>query len=82
MEFNKEGTPYEKLRIGRNRIKLDYDLIEDATFDGINFRDAPDFCDAYIDSAWYNGREMTEEELDTLNEDSDYVYQLLMDHLY
>jgi len=82
MNFNKEGTPHEKLQIGRHRIKLNYDWIEDVTFDGINFKDAPDFCEVYIDSAWYNGREMTEEELDILNEDSDYVYQQLMDHLY
>ena len=82
MEFKKEGTPHEKLRIGRHRIKLNYDWIEDVTFDGIDFKDSPDFCDAYIDSAWYNGREMTEEELNILNEDSDYVYQQLMDHLY
>lgn len=82
MNFNKEGTPQEKLQIGRYRIKLNYGWIEDVTFDGINFFDAPDFCDAYIDSAWYNGREMTEEELEVLNEDSDYVYDLLMDYMH
>jgi len=82
MDFNKEGTPLEKLRIGKSALKLNYDLIEDVTFDQIDFRDAPDFSDAYIDSAWYDGREMTDEELDILNEDSDYVYQKLQEHLY
>jgi hypothetical protein len=82
MDFNKEGTPLEKLRIGRSALKLNYDAIEDVTFDDIDFKDSPDFSDAYIDSAWYDGREMTEEELDTLNEDGDYVYQKLMEHLY
>ena len=82
MDFNKEGTPLEKLNIGRVALKLNYDSIDDVTFDGIDFKDSPDFCDAYIDSAWYDGREMTDEELDTLNEDSEYVYQKLMEHLY
>ena len=44
--------------------KLDYSKIEDVYVAGINYRDAPDFCDAYIESAWYDGREMTDEELD------------------
>ena len=82
MNFNKEGTPLEKMQVGRSALKLNYDWIEDITFDGIDFKDAPDFCDAYIDSASYDGREMTEEELDILNEDSDFIYLKLMDHLY
>jgi hypothetical protein len=82
MNFNKEGTPLEKLRIGQSALKLNYDLIEDITFDGIDFKDCPDFCDAYIDSASYIGREMTDEELDILNEDTDFVYEQLMNHLY
>jgi hypothetical protein len=82
MKFDKEGTPLEKLRIGKSRIQLNYDWIEDITFDCIDFKDSPDFCDAYIDSATYEGREMTEEELDILNEDRDFVYDKLMDHLY
>lgn len=82
MNFNKEGTPHEKLQIGKDRFKFDYNLIEDITFDGINFKDAPDFCDAYIDSAYYDGREMTEEELNILNEDSEFIHMELQNHLY
>ena len=82
MNFNREGTPLEKMKIGKSALKLDYNLIEDVTFDGIDFRDAPDFSDAYIDSASYDGREMTEEELDLLNEDDTFVYDELQNHLY
>jgi hypothetical protein len=82
MNFNQEGTPLEKLGIGKSALKLNYDAIEDITFDQIDFKDSPDFSDAYIDSALYEGREMTEEELDMLNEDRDYVYGKLMNHLY
>lgn len=51
-------------------------------FDGIDHKDAPDYCDAHIVSADKNGEPMTEEEIEQLNEDSDLVYELLMDYLY
>ena len=63
-------------------MKLDYSLIEDIQLDGIDHRDAPDFCDAFIVSACYNGREMTLEELDILNEDRSFVYECLLSYLY
>lgn len=63
-------------------IKLDYSKIDDVELDGIDYRDAPDFCDAYIASASYDGRDMTEAELDVLNNDGDYVYSCVESHLY
>ena len=55
----------------------------DVVFDGIDTRDAPDFCDAFICEAFHpDGRPYTEEELDALNDDRDLVYDLLMDYLY
>jgi hypothetical protein len=35
--------------------------------------DFPDFCDAYIESADYGNREMTDEELEILNEDGSFI---------
>jgi hypothetical protein len=55
-------------------INLDYSLISDVEIDGIHSWDAPDYCDAFISSAWYGDRAMTDDELDILNSDSDYVY--------
>ena len=63
-------------------MELNYALISDVIVAGIDTKDAPDFCDAFIESATYNGREMTWEELDVLNNDSDYVYQKTIDQLY
>jgi len=63
-------------------MKLDYTQIEDIFVSGIDYSDSPDFCDAYIDSAWYKGRAMTEEELDVLNEDHSFVYESLLKQLY
>ena len=53
-------------------IDLDYSLISNVSFGGIDFDDYPDFCDAYIESADYNGVEMTEAELEIINEDIGY----------
>ena len=61
--------------------KLDYQKISNIEFDGINHDDYPDYCDAYIVSAEYDGEEMIEEQLDLLNEDFDYVYEKLIEHL-
>jgi hypothetical protein len=62
--------------------RLHLDKIDNIIFDQIDYKDAPDFCDAYILSADMNGIEMNEEELDSLNENSGFVYQKLIDYLY
>jgi len=59
----------------------------DIEVDGIDFGDAPDFCDAFICSAsavLEDGtiRDATEEELDELNEDSSFVYECVTEKLY
>ena len=53
--------------------------ITDIEIEGIDMRDYPDFCDAYISYAvWEDtGEELTDEELDKLNEEhSDLVNEL------
>ncbi len=61
---------------------MDYKLIENIEIDGIDTKDYPDFCDAFIASADYDGKEMTEEQLDELNEDSEFVYECVQNHLF
>jgi hypothetical protein len=63
-------------------IELDYSKITDISVAGIDMRDYPDFCDAFIEEAYYDGRPMTDEELALLNEDSDYVYECVERQLY
>lgn len=63
-------------------VNLDYKLISNIQFDGIDHNDAPDYCDAYIVSAEYNGEEMTEEQLEELNDDRDFVYECVQNHLF
>ena len=64
------------------KIELNYTLIKDVQIDGIDHSDAPDYCDAYITSATYDGRDMTDDELDVLNQDSAYIYEKVIDYIY
>ena len=48
---------------------MNYKLITNVEVDGVDIKDYPDFCDAFISSADYNGKPMTEEEIDELSDD-------------
>ena len=52
-------------------------------FDGIDTKDYPDFCDSYISGGEYDGRELTEEEIEYLNEHhSTFVYNELINFIF
>ena len=55
--------------------------IDNIIFDGIDHEDYPDYCDAYILSADYDGRKMTEQELEELNDERDFVHEKLLDYI-
>lgn len=62
---------------------IDLTEIDKINFEDVDFDDYPDFSDAFISSADYKGRPMTESELDELNSDySDYVHEELIKYLY
>jgi hypothetical protein len=61
---------------------MNYDLIDNIEIDGIDTNDYPDFCDAFIVSADYEGKPMTEEQLDILNEDYSFVHDCVYRHLF
>ena len=55
--------------------------IDNVEIDGIDRRDYPDFCDAFIVHGEIDGRDLTDEELDSINEEcSEFVYEYIMDH--
>ena len=56
--------------------------LSNVQFEDIDHKDAPDFVDAFVSYAEEDGEPLTEAELEELNEDSDRVYELLMDYLY
>jgi hypothetical protein len=61
--------------------EMDYAKITNIEFDGIDHSDYPDYSDAYIVSADYDGVEMTDLQIEEINEDRDFVYEKLMDNL-
>lgn len=56
--------------------------VTDIEVDGIDTKDYPDFCDAFISSATVNGRNATDDELDQLSDDGDLVYSEVERVLY
>tara|TARA_R110002167_G_scaffold86851_1_gene234825 strand:+ start:1092 stop:1292 length:201 start_codon:yes stop_codon:yes gene_type:complete len=61
---------------------LNYDLIDNIEVDGIDTNDYPDFCDAFIVSADYDGQPMSEAQIDELNEDSSFLHDCVYNQLF
>lgn len=53
--------------------------ITNVQVEGIDYKDYPDFCDAFIASAeWDDGTELTSDELDELSDEfPNYVYECI-----
>ncbi len=65
------------------QIEIHYDKIDMASIDmHIDTSDYPDFVDSYILKADYDGRPMTDAELDVLNDDSSFVYEEVLKRIY
>lgn len=60
---------------------IDFTKITDVEFDDVFHDDAPDYCDAYILRCEIDGVEATEEQLNEINENSDFVHEKLFDYL-
>lgn len=65
-----------------SEIKIDWKEVKDIKLAGIDTKDYPDFCDAFIESATYKNREATEEELEAMSDDSEVVNKLIFDKLF
>ena len=61
---------------------MNYKLIDNIDIDGIDYSDYPDFCDAFICAADYDGKPMTQDQLDIINEDSDFVYSCVENYIF
>lgn len=67
-------------------IDIDLGKIYDIEFDGIDWDDYPNFCDAFISGARINDgapddRRLTDGELEWVNEQSGWVHETLYDML-
>lgn len=61
---------------------MDYSKIDNIELEGVDGSDYPDFSDAFIAYAEYDGEPMTEAQLNALNEDTNYVYECVIDRLF
>ena len=59
------------------------DLLDDVEIDGINMGDYPDFCDAFLEGESYKGRELTEDELEYVQESNpEWFYDKVWDYVF
>ena len=61
---------------------MELSKIENVVIEGLDWSDYPKFCDAYIAEAEFEGRQLTDLELDALNEDLDFVMQCVADYIH
>ena len=69
-------------------MKIDYNKIDDIQVNLDEFIDAHDYSDAFIESCLIyddklkKWRDATDEELDIINEDRQFVYETVIEQLY
>lgn len=61
---------------------MNYKKLRNITVEGLYWSDYPDFADAFISSAEYNGKELTENQLDEVNENSCFVQDCAINQLF
>jgi hypothetical protein len=64
-------------------MQLNLSQIENMEFEGVDFSDYPDFVDAFLVSADIDGRELTEEEIDHLNDEHyDFINERVFNSIF
>ena len=59
------------------------DKVTNLEVEGIDTADYPDFCDAFVTYGEIDGRELTEKELDYINDNCpDLVYDAVLNQLF
>ena len=82
--MKKKFTP-ENTFAALKRTPLDLTQINYGSFEmeDVDPRDYPDFCDAFIAYAEFiNGHELTEDQMEQLNEEGDIVYEAACEAAY
>jgi hypothetical protein len=62
---------------------MNLDKIQNIELDGIDTRDYPDFCDAFIYYAEHkDGTPLSDSEIERINDNSDFVYNLVLNKIF
>lgn len=62
-------------------MNIDFSKVTDVELDGVSY-DHDYWCDTFAISALIDGREATEEELDAITENSDFMFEKIQEYLY
>ena len=63
-------------------MKIDFNKVEILEVDGVNHNDYPKYCDAFISEAKYDGKTMSDEMIDEINDNyPDFVYIQVMEQI-
>lgn len=62
-------------------MNIDFNKVEVLNVDGIDMKDYPKFCDAYIDEALIDGVRASDEELDIINENYSFLEEAICNHI-
>jgi hypothetical protein len=61
---------------------IEFTKITNVKFEDIEHNDYPDYCDVFISYAEYEGKALTVDQLEILNENNDLIHEKLMEYLY
>ena len=61
---------------------IDFSKVRVEDIEDIDYSDAPDFCDAYISEASIDGEPATSEQLEEINNNTQFVYDAVIAWIY
>ena len=63
-------------------MNINFDKVEILEVDGVNHNDYPKYCDAFISQANYDGKPMSDEMINEINDNyPDFVYIQVMEQI-
>ena len=63
-------------------MNIDFNKIDNIVVGDIDWKDYPDFCDAYIEECDIDGVPATEEQLDAINDNLEFVHEKTLEAIY
>lgn len=63
-------------------MNIDFNKIENIVIGDIDWKDYPDFCDAYVEECDIDGVPATEEQLDAINDNLEFVHEKTLEYIY
>jgi hypothetical protein len=67
---------------GMSISTVDFSTVKVMNVEGIDWTDAPKFCDAYISEAEIDGVEATDEQLEEINNNGEFLLDAVYDYIY